>query len=123
MNRHGETFANPPMPGEYKVCPLPDCKYKLLVGPVNVFDVGTSVTFADWVPGESLSDLVEKRFRRELERQEELLKAHLKTHDVREFYRARVKVMQDAYREVDRLMKLADLVFAATAAAEEPEGR
>lgn len=120
MNRHGETFEERPLPGEYKVCPLHGCRYKLYVGPP---DITMGVRTAQWEPGVTIAEVVEATVRRELKRQEGLIKAHLQTHPLMDFYTTRAHIMGEAVRRADEITKLADLAFLSTATQEtETEG-
>jgi hypothetical protein len=119
VNANGETFEDRPPPGEYKACPLHGCRYKLYVGPP---DLSYSAHTVEWVPGVTVPDLVQEVVRRELERQERLIKAHLRSHSQIDFYRTREHIMAEARFQAERIMSLADRVFQATATQEQTEG-
>lgn len=117
MNRHGETFEERPLPGEYKVCPLHGCRYKLLVGPPDV-TMTVRVMDWNWTLGLTLDEVVAETVRREMQRQEDLIKAHLKTHKMTDFYTTMAWFFQEYREKVGKLEKLLDLVFHATATQE-----
>ena len=118
MNRHGETFEERPLPGEYKCCPLRGCKYKLYVGPP---DITMNVRAIQWAPGATVEEAVQETVRRALERQEALIRAHLKTHKMVDFYTTMAGYHQEYREKVAMIEKLKDLVFYATATQEQPE--
>lgn len=133
MNRHGETFEENPPAGTYWLCPLPTCTYKLLhMLPLHVAEQGQGMSptwalggKAAWMgppPTGTLGDFVAMALHEHMRNREERLMLHLQSHDLMDFYQARVQIMNDAHAKADQLMSIADKVFRSTATRETTEG-
>lgn len=122
MNADGETFEERPIPGEYKRCPLHGCAWKLLVpAPPGYVHIGVQLLTVT-TGGDTLASLAQAAMIAEARRQEDLVKAHLKTHKMVDFYTTMDWLFQDYREKVGKIEKLLDLVFEATAVQESAEG-
>ena len=119
MNRHGETFEDRPPPGEYRLCPLPPCKWKLLVPNVSLLANTPFGAVVAIMEGEGPAEFVRRLSLEEVRRQEDLIKAHLKTHELVDFYTASSYAFARYRDEVARIEKLVQLVFEEAATEEE----
>jgi hypothetical protein len=127
VNLYGETFEDPPPPGEYWLCPLRECRYKLLVA--TAFDLSEpmgsqivdGIDVRTWVgvTPSSLSDMVRDRLMRHTATCDRLMREHLKGHEPMDFYRTHAAIMEEAKAKADKIQRLADLVFLATATQEQ----
>jgi len=122
VNGYGETFEEKPPPGEYLTCPLVDCKWKLAqpsparlvrMGSELVRQVGATV---------SINDAVRESIAAVYAQQEVLIKAHLKTHALVDFYRTRAHILTEAHREADKITELAARVFLSQATQGQAKG-
>lgn len=119
MNAEGETFEEQPPPGVYLTCPLSACKYKLLIQGSSI-DAGVHLV-THWVPNASartLDEVINQAYLAQIAGQERLVQAHLKTHEMTDFHKTCGLIMMDAEARVARIMKLAALVFSASATKE-----
>lgn len=121
VNADGETFEDNPPPGDYLTCPLYDCKYKLRrMSSQQAVMVGAELVHVA-AQLKTVQDLAHEALRASSAREEALVKAHLKTHGLLDFYRTCEHIKSQAQKEVARLMRLADLVFVSTATQETTE--
>lgn len=131
MNRHGETFEDLPSAGEYWLCPIRDCRYKLLVAlPIDVTKPNSRLSplwmlgsLGYWmgagVPPETFEELVTGAVDRQIRNREERMMLHLSSHDMRDFYLTCDAIMAGARKRSEQMMRLADHVFRATATRSE----
>lgn len=135
MNQHGETFEDQPPAGEYWLCPLYGCKYKLLFAlpfdlTQNLGRVGplwTVGSVATWYGGDMrgaglLRAYVQAGLEGHVAGRERRMQEHLKTHELIDFYRTRVEIFEEAQEKMAKIMRLADQAFVSTASQERPEG-
>lgn len=122
MNGYGETFEEKPPPGEYLTCPLVDCKWKLAQpSPVRLVRMGSELVRQVGY-AVSINDAVREFVAGMSAQQEELIKAHLKTHALMDFYRTRMQILSDAHAEADKIMRLAEMTFLSQATQEQTKG-
>lgn len=135
MNQHGETFEDQPPAGQYWLCPLYGCKYKLLFAlpfdltqnPDRVGPLWTIGSMAIWTGYDMraaglLRSYVQAGLEGHVAGRERRMQEHLKTHELLDFYSTRAEIFQEAQKKMERIMKLADQIFVGTASQERPEG-
>jgi len=122
VNEYGETFEEKPPPGEYLTCPLVDCKWKLAQpSPVRLVRMGSELVRQVGY-AMSINDAVREFVAGMSAQQEELIKGHLKTHALVDFYRTRAHILTEAHREADKITELAARVFLSQATQEQAKG-
>lgn len=122
MNRHGETYEERPPAGEYWLCPLEGCAFKLLFAlPMDttaVHDRRTDPLWAlgeisTWIGGSTpdlLTEMVASGMRAHAEEREHRMLLHFKSHQLVDYYRTCEAIMTEANIKAAKIRQLVEYV-------------